>query len=53
MRSCKKSDDLQVLFWVYGLQDNNGKARRAVEYNFHQQDGRKARSTSTRRSRRC
>ena len=32
----KKSGELQVLFWVYGTQANDGKPDVQIEYNFHQ-----------------
>jgi hypothetical protein len=32
----KVSDDLQLLFWVYGVQHNNGVPDVQIEYNFHQ-----------------
>ena len=32
----KKSGELQVLFWVYGTQAQNGKPDVQIEYNFHQ-----------------
>ena len=32
----KKSGELQVLFWIYGVQETNGKPDVTVEYNFHQ-----------------
>jgi hypothetical protein len=32
----KKSGELQVLFWIYGPQQQNGKPNVVVEYNFHQ-----------------
>ena len=32
----KTSDDLQLLFWVYGVQNNNGVPDVQIEYNFHQ-----------------
>ena len=32
----KKSGELEVLFWVYGTQANNGKPDLQIEYNFHQ-----------------
>jgi hypothetical protein len=31
-----KSEELQVLFWIYGTQQTNGKPDVEVEYNFHQ-----------------
>ena len=31
----KTSDDFQLLFWIYGLQHNNGVPDVTVEYNFH------------------
>jgi hypothetical protein len=39
----KKSDELQVLFWVYGTQTSAGKPDLQIEYNFHQKtaDGEK------------
>ena len=35
----KTADDLQLLFWVYGVQDNNGVPDVQIEYNFHQKTG--------------
>jgi hypothetical protein len=32
----KTSEELQVLFWIYGTQQANGKPDVQVEYNFHQ-----------------
>jgi hypothetical protein len=32
----KKSGELQVLFWIYGTQQQAGKPNVLVEYNFHQ-----------------
>ena len=32
----KKSAELQVLFWIYGMQQASGKPDVTVEYNFHQ-----------------
>lgn len=32
----KKSGELQVLFWIYGMQHTSGKPDVSVEYNFHQ-----------------
>jgi hypothetical protein len=32
----KKSEELQVLFWVYGTQATAGKPDVQIEYNFHQ-----------------
>ena len=32
----KKSGELQVLFWIYGPQQVNGKPNVEVQYNFHQ-----------------
>jgi hypothetical protein len=32
----KKSGELQVLFWIYGTQQTNGKPDVQIEYNFHQ-----------------
>jgi hypothetical protein len=31
----KTSDDFQLLFWIYGLQHNNGVPDVTIEYNFH------------------
>ena len=31
-----KSEELQVLFWIYGTQQTSGKPDVEVEYNFHQ-----------------
>lgn len=31
----KKAGELQVLFWIYGTQQNAGKPNVLVEYNFH------------------
>lgn len=30
------ADDLQLLFWIYGAQHNNGVPDVTIEYNFHQ-----------------
>jgi hypothetical protein len=35
----KTADDLQLLFWIYGVQDNNGVPDVTIEYNFHQKMG--------------
>jgi hypothetical protein len=35
-RKLKKSGELQVLFWVYGVQETSGKPDVTIEYNFHQ-----------------
>lgn len=32
----KKSGELQVLFWIYGTQQQSGKPSVTIEYNFHQ-----------------
>ena len=32
----KTADDLQLLFWIYGVQHNNGVPDVQIEYNFHQ-----------------
>ena len=32
----KKSGELQVLFWIYGMQHSDGKPDVSVEYSFHQ-----------------
>ena len=32
----KKSGELQVLFWIYGMQQTSGKPDVQVEYSFHQ-----------------
>jgi hypothetical protein len=32
----KSADDFQLLFWIYGVQDNNGVPDVQIEYNFHQ-----------------
>jgi hypothetical protein len=32
----KLADDLQLLFWIYGVQHNNGVPDVTIEYNFHQ-----------------
>jgi len=32
----KKSGELEVLFWIYGTQQTNGKPDVQVDYNFHQ-----------------
>ncbi|MGH8432567.1 MAG: hypothetical protein ACREUF_19430, partial [Solimonas sp.] len=31
----KTSDDFQLLFWIYGVADNNGIPDVTIEYNFH------------------
>jgi hypothetical protein len=31
----KTADDFQLLFWIYGVQDNNGVPDVQIEYNFH------------------
>ncbi|MBI4886518.1 MAG: hypothetical protein HY824_05465 [Acidobacteria bacterium] len=35
----KTSDDLQLLFWIYGVQHANGVPDVLVEFNFHQKTG--------------
>ena len=35
-RKLKKSGELQVLFWIYGMQHAEGKPDISVEYSFHQ-----------------
>jgi hypothetical protein len=35
----KTADDFQLLFWIYGVQDNNGVPDVTIEYNFHQKTG--------------
>ena len=39
----KTADDFQLLFWIYGVQHNNGVPDVQIEYNFHQKaaDGEK------------
>jgi hypothetical protein len=35
----KKSGELGIMFWIYGIQHQNGKPNVVIEYNFHQKVG--------------
>jgi hypothetical protein len=38
-RRLKVADDFQLVFWIYGVQHNNGVPDVQVDYNFHQKAG--------------